>query len=156
MARGVAIVAVAATLAVSACGGGTSKSAFLEEGNAICNDIQQAAYAVDYSQVLVPPTSPEATRADLARFARALEKTIDVYRRGLGRLRALMPPDDFRASYARALAALGRSLARLDEAARAARQGRRRLVREALSEGGALTARADAVLAGYGLTTCRF
>ena len=150
------LCAAAAVLALAACGGGDSEKHFVDEGTALCNRIQDAAYAVDYSRVTVPPQDPEATKRDLRRFADALDQTIAAYRRGLEELRGLKPPSGLAAGYARALEQLDRSLDRLDTASRAARNARRALLRRSLVTSQALRDRARSTLQSFGLTTCRF
>jgi Tol biopolymer transport system component len=118
-------LAVAALAALCAgCGGSggrLSNDEFVAQVNTICGDSDTAVKKIHFGKV--DPTSDEATRADLEKFAAALDETLDVYRDESKSLRKLKPSITFEAQFNESMSGLSSSLTKIDRASNDARKG---------------------------------
>jgi predicted Zn-dependent protease len=137
------MVAAAACLAATACGGGAvTKKDVIARANGICITTLRAARSV-------PPPAGNASRAALAAY---LQKVVPIVQKEAAQTRALPRPAQDRAILNRYVAAVTADANRYRTLARAASDGDLTQVTQTLS---ALRAsRAPALAAQYGLTRC--
>jgi hypothetical protein len=124
-----------------------TKEAFLQQGNAICSEVNVQVKALADA---VPAAAP-TTYAEVADVMRAQSQLIAG---GVAQLRALPQPPTDAAELASMYAEADQLVALANRMATAAGQGDKGEVQRVSEEGDALTATANPRLAAYGLAEC--
>lgn len=133
------IVAIVITGAVTGCGGGMDRDAFVREANAACRDRARGEEAAQPREL--PPNE-------------VLARSTQVYEQELKRLRQLEPPDDDRARYQEMLRGKDQGLAAWREFVRHANAGDAGAGEPALNRVRASLVRAARIAGELGLDDC--
>lgn len=153
--RATVLLALGATIAIGACGGGSShlsKKDFVKQADAICTAGQKKTNALKTPDA--DPAADNLTAAQLTQIADYLQKGIDIQASGNAELKKLNPPAADESTVKSMLALVDKGDGQLQDAVSAARANDGAKYRSSLQSATASFDSASSKAKSYGLQAC--